>query len=137
MNYLVDVNVILELRREECNKKAKAFMRSIPIENTFLSTISIGEVLYSIYKESDKSKHTRLLKWFNALLDLYGGRIIPLEADIMQLWGKMQAESKQILSIMDSFLAATAVAMNFTLLSKNIKNFGDIKDLIVVNPWDM
>jgi predicted nucleic acid-binding protein len=66
----------------------------------------------------------------------FADRIIPISFDIMIAWGKLCFECKRTLPIIDSLIAATAITYRTTLLTRNIKDFEDIKGLELINPWD-
>jgi predicted nucleic acid-binding protein len=53
----------------------------------------------------------------------------------MIAWGKLRATSKKTLPIIDSLIAATAITYRAVLLTRNIRDFENIKELELINPW--
>jgi predicted nucleic acid-binding protein len=136
MRYLLDTNVISEHRRPKCDPHVKAFMRHISNTDVSLSTVSIGEIVYGIEKESDTARKEKLSIWLAGLLDLYREKIIPIDIDIVSESGRLRARHRKTLPIMDSLIAATALVHHLTLVTRNIQDFEELSGLTLLNPWD-
>jgi predicted nucleic acid-binding protein len=137
MNYLVDTNVISEIRKENCNPTVREFMESLDGESLYISVISLGEIQYGITKVESRKKKDELLSWLSEqLATWFNGRIIPIDINVALIWGQMRAEHKATLPAADSLLAATALAHRLTVLTRNEKDFADIDGVRVINPWD-
>ncbi|GAB7141408.1 type II toxin-antitoxin system VapC family toxin [Deferribacterales bacterium RsTz2092] len=138
MNYLVDTNVISELRKPNCNPNVATFVSKIPRDKLFISAVSIGEIAYGIYKLADAERRSELLFWLNeGIIGWFRGRTVNLDTEIMIEWGNMCARHGKSLSIIDSLIAATALSHHFTVVTRNVKDFENIKNLSVVNPWQI
>ena len=137
MKYLLDTNVLSELQKSRCNPKVKSFSDSIPYEDTFISAVTIGELSYGIEKHTSSKKKHDLSIWLNSkMVERFGGRIIPLDADVMTEWGKTRAKSKRTMPIIDSLIASTAVTHHMILVTRNVKDFEDVEGIMLLNPWD-
>ena len=81
----------------------------------------------------------RLETWLKTdLPSRFGSRLIPINADIAELWGTMagQARLKGItLAVIDGLLAATAIHHDLNVVSRNVKDF-EVWDVPVINPWE-
>jgi toxin FitB len=66
----------------------------------------------------------------------FEGRILPVDNDVAEAWGRMVARSKTMgrpMGAMDAFLAATAEVHRLTLVTRNVADFPVLKG--VLNPW--
>jgi predicted nucleic acid-binding protein len=135
MKYLLDTNVISEHRKSNCNLNVAAFMKKVQNENVFLSTITIGEIVHGINREIAKEKQEKLSVWLNGLLNLYENRILSFDITVASEWGRLRAHHKRTLPVMDSLLAATAMAHHLTLVTRNTKDFESITGIALINPF--
>jgi predicted nucleic acid-binding protein len=138
MSYLLDTNVVSELRKKKnANPRVIAFTDKIPETEFFLSVLSIGEICQGIEKLPPGKKKVELSVWlYTQVPDYFRNRIVPLDWESMLAWGRFTVETKRTLPLFDSLLAATALAYNMTLLTRNTKDFEGIVGLSLINPWD-
>jgi len=136
VKYLLDTNVISELRKKSCDLAVKNTIEKIDMNDLYLSVISIGEIEMGLQKLKDSQKRLEISLWLhNKLRSWFAERIIPINFDVMVTWGKLCAESKKTLPVIDSLIAATAITYRATLLTRNIKDFEGIRELELINPW--
>jgi len=137
VKYLLDTNVLSEIRKPRGNAKVKAFVDSLREEDIFISVISIGEIGYGIERLPAGPKKTELLVWLNQQLpEWFGNRIISLDVDILSEWGRLQARIKETLPVFDSLIAASALSRRMTIITRNKKDFERIDGIIMLNPWE-
>ena len=137
MNYLLDTNVISELYKPQGSEKVKTMIAGIPLENLYLSVITLGEMSYGIERLPDsKKKHDLSLYLYSTIPGWFNNRIIPLENELSFGWGRIRARVERTLPGLDSLIAATAIMHNMTLITGNTKDFEDIEGLALLNPWD-
>ena len=137
MKYLIDTNVISEMSKPVPSKAVINWMKNVPEENLFMSVISIGEIVLGICKLSDKTRSGKLTTWLNNVIyDGFEGRILEIGIDVMRVWGELYASLPRSLPIQDTLIAATALANNLAIATRNVKDFKDIKSLSIFNPWE-
>jgi predicted nucleic acid-binding protein len=138
MSYLLDTNVISELRKKKnANAKVVAFTNKIPETEFYLSVLSIGEICQGIEKLPAGKKKVELSVWlYTQVPEYFRNRILNLDWETMLAWGRFTVETKRTLPLFDSLLAATALAYNMTLLTRNAADFASISGLSLINPWD-
>ena len=137
MKYLLDTNVISELRKSNCNKRVKAFADKIQWEDSYISVISIGELCYGIEKlPVEKKKHELLIWFYTKIPEWFSARIITLDTEVLTKWGKIRASVKRTLPVMDSLIAAAAMTHNMVLVTRNVSDFEGIEGLNIINPWE-
>ena len=136
MKYLLDTNVLSEIRKPNGNAGVKAFVGSLKEEDIFISVISIGEIAFGVEKLPPGPKKTELLIWLSQKLpERFGNRIIPVDLDVMTEWGKLRARSAITLPVFDSLIAASALARRLTVVTRNTKDFETIEGLLLYNPF--
>ena len=103
MKFLLDTNVLSEIRKPNGHAGVKAFIGSLREDDLFISVISIGEINFGIEKLPPGAKKTELLYWLmQKLPERFGKRIITLDAAVMAEWGKLQAGTEKTLPVCDS-----------------------------------
>ncbi|MFB5676087.1 type II toxin-antitoxin system VapC family toxin [Paenibacillus terreus] len=139
MKYLLDTNVISELVKKEPNPGVLNWIDERDEAKFFLSVVTFGELQKGISKLSDKNRSERLQAWIDQdLTHRFEGRIIPLDLDILLTWGQVLGKSEKNgtpLPVMDSLIAATAIAHNLTVVSRNVKDLERCQ-ASVYNPWE-
>ena len=137
MKYLLDTNVLSEIRKPNGHYGVKEFVESLREEDIFISVISVGEIGFGIEKLSTGPKKTELFNWFTQRFpDRFGKRIIAIDSDIMMEWARIQARAVKTLPVFDSLIAATALARRLTVVTRNTKDFENMEGVILHNPWD-
>jgi predicted nucleic acid-binding protein len=137
MGYLLDTNIISELQKSNCEPKVRAFIENVPNEDLFTSVLVMGEIAYGVKKMPDGKKRNELALWLNRELPKwFDGRIINVDLETMFEWGNLLADCKNTLPVMDSLIAATAVANGLTLVTRNAKDFEAVEGLSLLNPWN-
>lgn len=134
MRYLLDTNVWSELMRKKPDVNLLRWIKSTPEDALYISVIVIGEIEKGILKTTDDARRILLRTWFeHEILDAYQDNIIPIDSDIAKKWGYLLAHKTR--PITDMFLAATCLVHDFTLVTRNTKDFEFIDGLIILNPF--
>ena len=137
MNYLLDTNTISELYKSNCDKNVKSLMDSINWKYVYISAITVGELCYGIERLPNSKKKHELSIWLYSQLPIsFNNRIITLDSDVFIEWGRLRARTKRTLPFYDSIIAAIALTHNLTLVTRNTKDYEDIDNLNLINPWD-
>jgi predicted nucleic acid-binding protein len=138
MKYLLDTNIISELRKPECNPSVKAFLDSLPLEETFICSVTIGEICFGIEKlPACKKKHELLIWLYTKLPEWFNGRIISLDTETMTEWGKLRARAERTMPVIDTLIASVAITHHMNLVTRNTKDFKDIEGIMLINPWEL
>ena len=137
--YLIDTNVISELRKKQAaDSGVMAFFRRVCAEDSalYLSAITVGELrrgVESIRHRDDIEQANRLERWLEAILGEFGNRILPLDADVAQVWGRLRVPHPE--NALDKQIAATALIYDFTLVTRNVKDF-QLTGIGLLNPFN-
>jgi len=121
LSYLLDTNVISELRKgERADSNVTAWFADIADEEIFLSVLTIGEIRRGIesVRRRDPDSAAALDRWLALLSEAHGDRILPVDRAIAEEWGRMNVPDP--LPVVDGLLAATARVLDLTLVTRNV-----------------
>lgn len=135
MSYLVDTNVLSELRRRAPNARVVDWFAQRPATTLYLSVLTLGEIRKGIDPLPDDERKLKLLDWLEVDLPaFFSSRILPVNATVADRWGRLIARMGRPCPAVDSLLAATAVTHGLKLVTRNSRDF-DFPGLDVINPW--
>ena len=135
MSYLVDTNVISELHRRDPNARVLRWIHARRPSSLYLSVLTLGELRKGIDGLTESDKKRKLLDWLEIDLPAYfAGRILPIDVEVSDRWGRLVAKLGRPLPAIDSLLAATALQHGLTMVTRNLKDF-DVPELLVLDPW--
>lgn len=119
MSYLLDTNVISEVRRREPDRGVASWFASMRAADLYLSALVVGEIRHGIERlaRRDRAQATAYDTWLADLLDLYGDRVVPVTAEVARTWGRLNVPDP--LPVVDGLLAATALVHDWTLVTRN------------------
>ena len=123
MSYLIDSNVISELRkRDRADPAVRRWFEGIDDEELFLSVLTLGEIRRGIesIQRRDRARALALNRWLHALAAGYETRILPVDQKVADEWGRLNASTT--VPVIDGLLAATARVHGLTLVTRNTKD---------------
>jgi toxin FitB len=136
LSYLVDTNVLSELRRRQADTRVVAWFQARPRQSLYLSVLSLGEIRKGVERLADKARQQSLLDWLEVELPNYFlGRLLAVDAHTADRWGRLLGQAGRPLPAIDSLLAATALQHDLALVTRNTKDFEGL-GLSLINPWD-
>jgi predicted nucleic acid-binding protein len=139
MSYLIDTNVISELRRKQPDANVVAWFAVRPVQSLFLSVLTLGEIRKGIETLGNTSvdpvRRQALADWLEVdLPTFFLGRVLSVDLPVSDRSGHLQAQARRPLPAIDSLLAATALHHNLSLVTRNARDFAGF-GLNVINPW--
>lgn len=135
MSYLLDTNVLSELRRKSPNAGVVAWFTQRPASTLYLSVLTLGELRKGIESLADAKRRMTLADWLETdLPGFFAGRILGIDAQVADRWGKLLAAAGRPLPAIDSLLGATAAQHGLSLVTRNERDFVGL-GLEVINPW--
>ncbi len=131
--FLLDTNIVSELRKSKPHGGVLSWMRSIPNESLYISAITIGEIQtgIEITKEQDPLKAAILESWLNLIAENY--KVLPMDSKIFRIWAKLMHRQTNTV-VQDAMIAATALEHKLTVVTRNEKDFKRFK-LSILNPF--
>ena len=124
---LIDTNVISEARKgDRANRGVIAFLKELADSGdlVFLSSVTIGELrrgVELIRRRGDVDQAERLEAWLSSVVEQFGERILPLDADAAQVWGRLRVPNPD--HALDKQIAAIALVNDLTLATRNVADF--------------
>ena len=124
MKYLLDTGTISETAKRIPSEQMMRWLHSVPAEDLYLSSVTIGEIAKGISKLAmNDSRRTRLEHWFDVVRGQFAQRILPFDDMVALAWGRMVGEGLRCgrtMSLADSQIAATASVHGMKLVTRNV-----------------
>ena len=121
MSYLLDTNVISELRKgQRADAGVMEWVGGIDDPEIYLSVLTIGEIRRGIesVRRRDHDSAAALDSWLARLSESHRDRILPVDRAIAEEWGRMSVPDP--LPVVDGLLAATAKVTGLIFVTRNV-----------------
>ena len=121
MSWLLDANIVSELRKgSRCDANVAAWYAQVESGELFMSVLTLGEIRKGVerMRRHDPAQARMLERWLADLRTIYADRLIAVDRDVADEWGRMAAI--RTLPIIDGLLAATARTHDLTLVTRNV-----------------
>lgn len=139
MAWLLDTNVLSELRKPRPDPKVVAFVEECPLESLYISVVTAAEIRFGIELVTEPNRRAELNDWLTRKVrPMFENRILPVTEDIMFRWRLLVEEGRKIghvFSQPDLIIAATAVEHGLTVVTRDRSGF-DKARVSVLNPWE-
>ena len=135
MSYLLDTNVVSELRKGAPDPNVLQWYAGVQGRQLFLSVLTLGEIRMGVERarRKDPVKAAALEEWLTRLETAYGDRVVPVDHVVADAWARMSVPDP--LPVIDGLLAATAVVRNWTLVTRNTGDIGR-SGVVIINPFE-
>ena len=133
--YLIDTNIISELRRVRPHVGLITWLDRIPADQLHVSAVSAGEIQRGIEltRSRDATKAYELERWLEASFDSF--HFLPMSVAIFRRWAVLMVGSPMALA-QDGMIAATASVHRLTVVSRNVRDFSRF-GITVINPFEI
>ena len=137
--YLLDTNVLSEAMKRDCDPHVLDFLQSLDLPRTFISTVSVAELLHGIERLPDGKRRRQLEQALERLLTAFGSRILPFDLPASLSCAAMLAmreRNGRPTGFADAQIAATAKTNACVVATRNIKDF-EGTGVEMVDPWSV
>jgi predicted nucleic acid-binding protein len=138
--YLLDTNVPSEFSRERPEPRVVQWLKAQPVATLFISVVTIGEIRKGLVVLPQGRKRDELERWFHAdLLTWFQNRVLPVTHAIADRWGVLDGQCQlkgTPLNTADGLIAATALELGLTIVTRNEKDFAAL-GATIFNPWQL
>jgi predicted nucleic acid-binding protein len=136
--WLLDTNVLSELRRRKPDRKVLAFVASQPLDLLYVSAASLAEIRFGIELVADPNRRAELNDWLaHRVRPMFDERVLPITEDIMLKWRLLVEDGRKAghtFSQPDLIIAATALYHGLTVVTRDVSDYRKAR-APVLNPW--
>lgn len=131
--YLLDTNVVSELRKQRPHAGVVAWLESMDDAQLYLSAVTLGEIQAGIEltREQDPDKAKEIEAWLELVAGAYN--VLPMDAVIFRVWARLMHRKSDTL-YEDAMIAATAKVHGLTVATRNVADFNAL-GVEVFNPF--
>lgn len=137
-NWLLDTNVLSEIRRPKPEAGVLAFIAGQPIERLHVSEVTFAEIRFGIERLDDAGRRLELQEWLaHKVRPMFAQRVLPVTEDVMFRWRVLVEEGRRhghTFSQPDLIIGATALEHGLTLVTRNRADFERAR-VPVFDPW--
>jgi toxin FitB len=139
IGWLLDTNVLSELRRPRPERKVVAFVTSQPIDLLYVSVVTFAEIRFGIETVDDPIRRAEIGDWLaHKVRPMFEQRVLPVSENVMLKWRLLVEEgrkAKYTFSQPDLLIAATALHHGLTIVSRDVSEYRRAR-VPIVNPWE-
>lgn len=137
--FLLDTNVISELTKPKPSPEVLAWFAATPASHIFICSVTVCELEFGLALMAKGKRRDNLLAAVRGLVRIeFEGRCLSLDAKCAELYGRLAAEQQTIArqcSTEDAMIAAIALTHQFSLVTRNTKDFAGVANLLLLDPW--
>jgi toxin FitB len=135
--YMLDTCVFSEFSRKQPHESVLVWANTIKESDQYLSCLVLGELLHGVLRLPDGLKKKELQHWVESLSITHHRRIISVDSNVGREWAvlvsRLEAQGVKP-PVMDSLIAASALAHGLTLVTRNVADFQSM-GVRLLNPW--
>jgi toxin FitB len=136
--WLLDTNILSELRRPKPERKVLAFIAAQPLELLYISAVTLAEIRFGIELLPNVARRSDLNQWLaHKVRPMFEQRVLAVTEDIMFKWRLLVEEGRKVghtFSQPDLIIAATAHHHGLTIVSRDTEEYVMAR-VAVFNPW--
>ena len=136
--WLLDTNILSELRRPKPERKVLAFVAAQPLELLYISAVTLAEIRFGIEVLPDVARRSELNDWLaHKVRPMFEQRVLAITEDIMFKWRLLVEEGRKVghtFSQPDLIIAATGQHHGLTIVSRDTADYVKAQ-VTVFNPW--
>jgi toxin FitB len=133
--YLLDTMVVFERTKSRPDRGVLSWVAARSPDHFFVSVLTLGEVSFGIRRLPPSARRTLLDHWYSdELKPFFEARVLDVNEAIVDVWAGLRALRRSTPPSIDSLIAATALAYDLTVVTRNERHFAEC-GAAVINPW--
>jgi predicted nucleic acid-binding protein len=136
--WLLDTNVLSELRKPKPEPKVLAFVASLQLDAMFVSSVTLAEIRFGIELIADAHRRAALSDWLGLKIrPMFEQRVLPVTEDVMFKWRLLVEDGRKsghTFSQPDLIIAATALQYGLTVVTRDIGDY-ERAGVTLLDPW--
>jgi toxin FitB len=131
--YLLDTNIISELRRRRPHVSVVAWLSGVAADQVFISAVTLGELQAGVEnaRQQDPGRAEIIESWIDSIAASYN--VLPMHGPAVRYWARLM-HGKPADLIADAMIAATAAVHNLTVVTRNLRDF-ELLGVPAFNPF--
>ena len=138
IGWLLDTNVISELRRPRPDPRVRRFIEGQRLEDLFISAVTFAEIRYGIETSIDPMRRAELDSWLlYRVRPMFDQRVLEVSEDVIFKWRLLVEGGRKIghtFSQPDLIIAATALQYGLTVVTRDTGDYR-LARVPLFNPW--
>ena len=133
--YLLDTNVVSELRRAKANPRVVAWASATQVGALFISAITVLELEVGVLlmERRDAAQGAVLRSWLDGhVTPTFAGRVLVVDTAVARRCARLHVPDPR--SERDALVAATAWVHGIVVVTRNVRDFADM-GVDILNPW--
>ena len=134
MNFLLDTNVISEVRRTRPDARVLSWLKHADPTTLCISVLTLGEIAKGAARSAmrDRAQAAVYYQWLDIVRSDYADRTVAIDTEISEAWAQLAA--KRTFPVIDGLLAATALVRGMTFVTRDTRDIAGT-GVSIVNPW--
>jgi len=136
--WLLDTNILSELRRPRPQAKVVGFVSSQPLDRLYVSSVTLAEIRFGIELVGGANRRAELNDWLtNKVRPMFDQRVLPVSEDVMFKWRLLVEDGRKsghTFSQPDLIIAATALLHGLTVVTRDALDY-EKAGVPIFNPW--
>jgi len=136
--WLLDTNILSELRRPRPEPKVVRFVSAQPLDSLYVSTVTLAEIRFGIERVADAGRRAALNDWLaHTVRPMFAQRVLQVTEEIMFKWRLLVEDGRKArhtFSQPDLIIAATALEHGLTLVTRDTGEYEKAR-VPILNPW--
>ncbi|MBV8894919.1 MAG: type II toxin-antitoxin system VapC family toxin [Acidobacteriaceae bacterium] len=139
MPWLLDTNILSEIRRPKPEPRVLAFIAACPLDDLYISAVTLAELGFGIERLEQGERRNELSHWLALTVGpMFNQRVLRVTEDIIFRWRVLMEQGRRVghtYSQPDLLIAATALHYAFKIVTRDRDDF-DKAGVSVINPWE-
>jgi toxin FitB len=132
--FLLDTNVVSEIRKPRPDPKVEAWLASVPEADLHLSVLVVGEIRQGVerLRRREPARAAPYEAWLSELARRFADRLVPVTVEVCEEWGRLNVPDP--LPVVDGLMAATAKVRGWTFVTRNVADLART-DVRLLDPF--